>query len=288
MKNRLSLVLATYGRSDDIGRFIASLEKQTVQDFELLVVDQNADDRVLPYIVQARQAGIQVQHLRQQAPNLSAARNLGLVHAKGDVIAFPDDDCWYEPGVVAAVLAAFKHQPAWRGVVAEWVEQTQAHGGQPRDALLSQARWRRFRDGDASSISLFIKTDLLRQVGGFDARLGVGQWFGAGEETDLILTLLATGATLARCPAARVHHHHAAPGQLPPVGNWHAVLRRARGTGALYAKHRLGWVVFVRGLLAPPVKALRPWQGLPGLRSALATSVGRLQGAAAWLLGWRK
>lgn len=283
----LTLVLATVGRVDEIGRLLQSLIAQTSSAFELVVVDQNSDDRLAPVLQAACGAGLAVTHLRQRPPNLSAARNLGLAHARGDVIAFPDDDCWYEPGVVAAVLAAFMHEPEWHGVVAEWVEQTQAHCGQPRDALLSHARWRRFRDGDASSISLFLRTDLLRQVGGFDARLGVGQWFGAGEEIDLILTLLSTGATLARCPAARVHHRYAPVGHLRPDVNGRAVLRRARGTGALYAKHRLGWAVFVRGLLAPPVKALWPWQGLPGLRLALATSAGRLQGAVAWMLGWR-
>ena len=287
MMIRLSLVLATYGRSDDIGRFIIGLEKQLVRDFELLVIDQNQDDRVVPYVHQALNAGLQVQHHRLQSPNLSAARNLGISHAQGEVIGFPDDDCWYEPELVQSVLKAFEARSDLGGLVAEWVEQAQARIDSPLDPILSYERWRRFRDGDASSISLFIKSDLLRQVGGFDPRLGVGQWFGAGEEIDLILTLLSTKATLARCPAARVHHRYAPVGHLRPDGNGRAVLRRARGTGALYAKHRLGWAVFVRGLLAPPVKALWPWQGLPGLRLAFATSAGRLQGAVAWMLGWR-
>lgn len=287
MTIRLSLVLATYGRSDDIGRFVTGLEKQLVRDFELLVIDQNSDDRVVPYVLQALNAGLQVQHYRLQSPNLSAARNLGVSHAQGEVIGFPDDDCWYEPELVQSVLKAFEVRSDLGGLVAEWVEQAQARLDSPLDPLLSNERWRRFHDGDASSISLFLRTDLLRQVGGFDARLGVGQWFGAGEETDLILTLLATGAKLARYPSARVHHHFLAAEQKLSSGSWKSTLRRARGTGALYAKHRLGLWVFVRGLCAPPAKALAARRGGLGLRFAMATSVGRLQGALAWLIGWR-
>lgn len=280
---KVSLVLATVGRVDDVGRLVQSLIEQTSPAFELIVVDQNADDRLLPHVLTARQAGLAVNHVRLQPPNLSAARNLGIAQAQGDVVAFPDDDCWYEPQVIAAVLHAFQAPADWSGVVAQWVEQTQAHGGQPADPALSLARWRRFRDGDASSISLFIQASSLRQVGGFDARLGVGQWFGAGEETDLILTLLSSGARLGRCPDARVHHRYAPAAQA--AAHWRPVLRRARGTGALYAKHRLPAAVVMRGLLAPLAKALRPWSGVHAVQLALATSAGRLQGALAWLFG---
>lgn len=284
---KLSLVLATVGRADDVGRLVRSLAAQTSGDFELIVVDQNSDDRLLPYVVQAREAGLEVTHLRQEIPNLSAARNLGIAQARGEVVAFPDDDCWYEPQVIELVCAAFAAHADWRGVVAQWVEQSEARGGQPADALLSSERWRRFRDGDASSICLFMRLDLLRQLGGFDARLGVGQWFGAAEETDLILKALGQGAVVARCSAARVHHRYVPPEQAQASLSWRAVLRRARGTGALYVKHRLAPVVVVRGLLAPPAKAVWHWRGSHALKLALATSVGRLQGAMAWLLGVR-
>ena len=116
----LSLVLATYGRSDLIGRFIEYLSVQTCKNFELIVVDQNSDDRVLPYIEQARCAGIAVSHYLMEKPNLSAARNLGIAHATGDVIAFPDDDCWYEPDVIEQVLTTFSTRQHWSGLVADW------------------------------------------------------------------------------------------------------------------------------------------------------------------------
>ena len=281
----LSLVLATYGRAEPLQQLIQSLVTQTSSDFELIVVDQNHDERVVPYIEQAQRSGISAVHVRMAQPNLSAARNLGTQRANGNFIAFPDDDCWYEPQVVEAVLAALASHADWHGVMAQWVEQSQAHGGQPAAPLLSNANWRRYRDGDASSISLFIKADLLRQLGGFDVRLGVGQWFGAGEETDLILAALAAGARLARCPTARVHHRFVGQTQAQAVMSWQSALRRSRGTGALYIKHRLAPAVILRGLLAPPVKALWPWRGGHALGLALATSAGRLQGALAWLLG---
>ncbi|MCC7101084.1 MAG: glycosyltransferase family 2 protein [Rubrivivax sp.] len=281
----ISLVLASVGRAEEVDGLLQSLLTQRGANFELIVVDQNADDRLAAPIERARGAGLAVTHLRLAQANLSAARNLGIEHARGDVIGFPDDDCWYEPDVVASVAAAFAAHPEWTGVVAQWVEQAQARDGAAPAELLSAENWRRFRDGDASSISLFIRADALRACGGFDARLGVGQWFGAGEETDLILALLSRGALLARCPQARVHHRYTGAAQAQAAVSWRAALRRARGTGALYAKHRLSAWVALRGFIAPPLKACRPWRGSHALKLGLATSAGRLQGTLAWLLG---
>lgn len=66
---------------------------------------------------------------------------------------------------------------------------------------------------------------------------------------------------------------------------WRSVLHRARGTGAIYAKHRLSGWVFLRGLLSPVAKALWQRQGLRALALASVETFGRLQGACAWFVG---
>ena len=282
----LTLVLATFGRSDDIGRLVRSLVAQTTHDFDLIVVDQNADDRVCPYIDQARRAGIAVSHIKMSKPNLSAARNLGIAQATGEVIAFPDDDCWYEADTVENVLAALAAQPIWDGVVAQWVEATQG-ARPPEDSIFLSHKWRQFRGGDASSITLFFKAEMLRKIGGFDERFGVGQWFGAGEETDLILAALSSGAQLASCANIRVHHRFQAQATKALAGNWQAAMRRGRGTGALYMKHRLSPWVVLRGFTSPPINAVIQKHSFYGLLLSLAVSAGRVQGAFLWALKFR-
>ncbi len=281
---RLSLVLATYGRATELRRCFESLAAQTDRGFELLVMDQNPDDRLADLVGEYRGRGLLIRHERLPKPGLAEARNRGIRIAEGEIVAFPDDDCWYEPDTVASIKATFQSDPAISGVVANWVEESCGSGGpsEVMGELLSLSAWRKFRGGAASSISLFLKRDLLLDLGGFDDRLGVGKWFGAAEETDLVLRALTSGAKLIRSMNACVHHAYEAR----QLGDWRqatgAVRRRARGTGALYAKHRLETAVILRGFLAPFVLALIRRQGLPGLALGLATALGRLEGWWRW------
>src|SRR5215472_5711239 len=97
-----SLIIATLNRVDEIDHLLQSLEAQTFKDFEVMVVDQNPDDR-LQSVLQSHPV-LSFRHLRS-APGLSKARNVGLPHAKDDIIAFPDDDCWYPVQLLADIQA---------------------------------------------------------------------------------------------------------------------------------------------------------------------------------------
>lgn len=264
---------------------IASLAGQTDRRFELIVVDQNEDDRLLPHVKTGQQVGLDIRHVRLDRRGLSLARNQGLAEARYPLVGFPDDDCWYEPNTVAAVLAGFECPDATppSGLLAYWVERGQAGAGSGVDAQpLQLSEWRDFRGRGGSSITLFLRRECISVVGGFDEQLGVGAWFSAAEETDLILRVLATGARIVHCPAARVHHAFGLPRHdVSLLRLCHEARRRERGTGALYAKHSLSLWVVLRGIFAPPLRALLGLDPSALLR-ALYVSCGRIEGWLKW------
>jgi len=275
----VSLILATIGRTQEVARLVDSLLAQTDRRFDLIVVDQNPDDRLAPYIRMAQEGGLDVRHERMARPGLSAARNRGIMLAKHNIIAFPDDDCWYENTVIERVIRTF-HERRIDGLVALWVEQAGNQTTQPY--TLELAAWRKFRGGNASSISLFLDRTRFQALGGFDERLGVGGWYGAAEETDFVLRALAHGARLEHTPDIRVHHAY----NEQPVGDLCVVCaqarRRGRGTGAIYAKHKLDTYVILRGLIAPVLTALPKCLQPRWLIRGLFTSIGRLEGYVRW------
>lgn len=275
---RISLVLATVGRCQELQPLLQSLTQQTEPRFELIVVDQNVDDRLLPWVHAAQAQGLWVRHLRHQPPNLAAARNRGLAAAAGDVVAFPDDDACYEADTLQRALAGLATRPEDDGLIGWWVDVLPQ--GPDRQGLADLAEWSRLRGGVAASITLFLRTEAVRRWGGFDARLGVGQWYGSGEETDLLLCGLKAGGRLRHDAAVRVRH--AAPSVAGQ--RWGSTLRRARGTGAVMAKNRLPAAVVLRACVAPVAALVL---GRVGLVTAGARVAGVLQGWVGWRMGWR-
>ena len=278
-----SLILATVGRTTELNRLFDSLLVQTFHDFEVIIVDQNQDERLMPIVHRARCLGLAIRHVHHFPPNLALARNTGIAEASGQWLGFPDDDCWYEPHTLERIRLRSRHRDHPQGIISRWVEQDAALP----PGLLSWHRSSRFRDIPVSSITLFFQRNLIDHIGGFDGRLGVGQWFGAGEETDIILRALRTGALVAYQPDSRVHHR-VDPPQLGVSDNALKSARlRARGTGAMYAKHRLPMWVIARGLFSPLIKPLYKLTSADPIKHQVihgyAIARGRLDG---WLVWW--
>ncbi len=182
---RFSLIIPTVGRTTELAKMFSSIVDQGRSDIEIIVVDQNDDDRLVP-LVEALPGDIAIVHLRAQEKNVSAARNAGLAASSGGIVAFPDDDCRYPPQLLNQVDAWFRQNPDYSVL---------AVGAFDDAGVPSGNRWIQ----DACDIgpfnalrttfcsSLFVSA-LARSRGVlFDPKLN------RGEETDFILRLLATG-----------------------------------------------------------------------------------------------
>jgi glycosyltransferase involved in cell wall biosynthesis len=275
--------MATFGREMEIECALQSLLDQTDKGFELIVVDQNTDDRVTRRLAPL-QGSIALQHLHHDKPNLSVARNLGLKCARGAIVAFPDDDCWYERDVVERVRQRFADNNELDAVVACWVEiDTPTLRSQQ---LLSLSEWRRFRAGHAASCMLFLKRERLEALGGFDPRLGTGQWYGSSEDTDLVLRLLGQGALMLYVPDVRIHHAANGPRRLS-IAECARSRRFGRGIGALYVKHGLPVWIVIRGLIGPIGRAVFEARPMTAIVLGVCTSFGRLEGMVRWFFDHR-
>lgn len=277
--NGISLVMATLGRVAEVERCIESLARQTSKAFELIVVDQNPDDRLVPILESAKQHGFSVFHHRQSEPNQCIARNFGIEQARYDLVAFPDDDCWYDSGVVEQVIERMTQSDCPGCLAIRWAEQDPS--GQKRH-VISALELRRFRAVGTSMIVLFFRRDLLSAVGYFDPALGLHSWFGGAEETDLIFRIAIQGTYMVYEPGILVHH----PFHAVPNGTVGMLFRRyrsrARGTGALYVKHHLEPFVISRGFFMPWVYMVKNLHRPPLAAKYLGVALGRLEGYIRW------
>jgi|SRR5215471_15712208 len=88
----VSVVIPTYNNARFLPEALDSLLGQTFRDFELIVVDDGSTDDTLEVLKPYRHL---IRYLRKENGGPASARNLGIRHATGDLIAFQDaDDIW--------------------------------------------------------------------------------------------------------------------------------------------------------------------------------------------------
>ena len=93
----ISVIILTYNREGMVGRAIESISRQTLQDFELIVVDNGSEDDSGKIADRFAREDNRIQVIHKEKGNIGSGRNAGLDAACGDYIAFVDDDDWVEP-----------------------------------------------------------------------------------------------------------------------------------------------------------------------------------------------
>jgi len=219
------LVVPTLGRSAELARFLDALEAQSYGSFRLIVVvDQDGKAELEPILAQYRDR-IELQ-LVESARGLSRARNAGLRQVAGDVVSFPDDDCWYPPDLLERVADSLERNPDWDGVTGRTIDGSARSSvmlWQKQPGLITRENvWR-----TAITVTIFLRQALVERVGFFDETLSLGSGtpWGSGDETDYVLRALASGFTLGYDPSIVVYHE--APN--PPFSR--AAAERAYGYG---------------------------------------------------------
>jgi glycosyltransferase involved in cell wall biosynthesis len=249
-----SLILCTYGSGGvHIARFLDSLREQGGDTFELIVVDQNPDDRVRD-VLKPYATLFDIHHIRAE-PGLSGARNTGIRSARGQIFAFPDDDCWYPAGHLARVRELLDGDGS-DGLTCRCTDEqgNLAAGGEDRRAG-SLTKWNVWNRG--VSATLFLKRRVITQVGFFDEDLGLGarSSFQSGEETDYLLRSIERGMNLNYEPSLSVYH------PLPPPSRQAGAVRKSwqygLGMGRVLAKHHYSRVQVCWFLVIPVLGAVR-------------------------------
>lgn len=212
---RASVVVVSHGRPRALRRCLMALRLQDHPAMELVVVADVAGRGVV--------AGLDLAQTVKTVPfdsaNISAARNLGIAAAAGDVVAFVDDDAIAEPGWLSQLAGAFADErvAAATGYVrgrngigfqhrASWVDplgQTypldvdhralNLHRGEPGAAVKTEGTNMAFR------------REVLAAMGGFDPAFRFYM-----DETDLNMRLANAGQITAVVPWAEVQHGFAA------------------------------------------------------------------------------
>ena len=221
---RVSVVICTHNRAEYLAKALAGLEAQRGCNvaWETIIVDNASNDATAELAaswVSSRPAERQV--LFEPQPGLSRARNRGWRAARGEFVAYLDDDAIPTPGWLAALtteigrgephlaIIAGKVEPIWEAPRPEWLSERMV----PFLSMLDHGPQRRIL-GPSDNIvgaNFAARRALLQETGGFDEQLGRrGRRLISNEELALKASAQAVGGEVVYIPPMRVLHH--APG----------------------------------------------------------------------------
>ena len=113
----ISVIIPTYNAERTILETITSVQKQTFSDFELLLINDGSSDRTLELLQNISDERLQI--FSYENAGVSVARNRGIAHATGEVIAFLDADDLWTPDKLELQVAALQQHPQ-AGVAYSW------------------------------------------------------------------------------------------------------------------------------------------------------------------------
>ena len=198
----ISVIIPTYNCDRYLSQAIDSVLNQTIEDYELVVIDDGSTDNTAQVmkqyeadksIRQHRQQSIR--YIRQSNQGVAVARNHGIQLARGQLVAFLDADDWLVPTKLQHQWAIFEARPDVGMVHSGW-QRVDAQGQMLMDVKpwldcphLDLEQWLQWKPVLPSA--MMFRKEWLFKADGFDPH------FPPAEDTDLVLRLAAMGCQTA-------------------------------------------------------------------------------------------
>ena len=224
----VSVIVPTRDHPEQVRRCLRSLLALHYPQYEIIVVDNAPSTSATADLIQQTYGNVpQVRYVREDRPGSSRARNRGMMAARGEILAFADDDVVTDRYWLVELVRAFSRADrvaCITGLVLPveletpsqfWIEEYGGFGkgftrrifdlaeNHPKTPLYPYTAGR-FGTG----ASMAFTAAFLRSVGGFDPALGPGSPAQGGEDLTLFFQAVTRGYKLVYESAALVYHPH--------------------------------------------------------------------------------
>lgn len=233
---KFSLIIGTLHRPKELAICLNSLMVQSYQNFEILIIDQSDDNKTQQLIQEKKYALLDIKYFHKTFKSLSKARNHGLREMSGDYFCLIDDDAVYCKDYLKNINKAVKSN--LKVIVCGFIYAI--------DTNRCLSDYERAKNKSFLSIRQIIRMcpsagltfpkQLFEEIGEFDTDFGVGERYGACEETDYILRSLKLGYKVFYIKEARLDHPVVLTHSKKLV-NYKKFKNYAVGFGALMKKH---------------------------------------------------
>lgn len=217
---KISIVICTYNRGRILEETLASfseMELPTDESMELVIIDNRSTDTTKEIAEEfVSRYGGYARYIFESKQGLSHARNRGIEEARGEIVAFVDDDVYFDRGWLNAVINAFRDQPDADALGGKSIPGFE--GGRPSwmdDSFLNlygdtgfgdSARWLTYPE-HPFGLNMAFRRCVFERVGAFNPDLGrkKGSLL-SNEESELFHRISAAGMKVYYAPNALLYH----------------------------------------------------------------------------------
>ena len=216
-----TVAVCTRDRSEDLQRCLEALVRLPDDGQEILVVDNcPVTDKTLCLLQNYKKNYKNIRYVREDRSGLNIARNRALREARGDVVAFCDDDAISDPEWLRALLRNF-NDPLVLCVTGltmpleleteaqEWFEQYSPFGRGFRRIVFTRSSINPLAAGRVGAgANMALRKNILGLVGPFDEALDGGTPTKSGGDTEMFSRILSLGYHIVYDPEALSWHRH--------------------------------------------------------------------------------
>lgn len=237
-REQLTLIVCTRNRLPQLQAALGCiLGLRCRVPWQLVVVDNGSTDGTWQWLRSLEStANLRIDLVSEPAAGLSRARNTGIRHALGDIVAFTDDDCYPAESFLDDVLDVFS-----RGDIDYCGGRLLLHDPADLPVSITTSTTQRIflpntfiPAGPISGANMAFSRALLDVVGAFDVGLGAGSPTRSGEDTDFVFRSSLRGFTGMYTPTLTVRHHH---GRRTTTDRISIEAAYDIGRGGYYVKH---------------------------------------------------
>lgn len=225
----LSVAVCTRNRPDDILLCVEALTRLDYPgELEIIVVDNAPPDDATERAIRERFTAPHIRYVCEPRPGLDWARNRAITTARGEILAYTDDDVIVDPGWARAIGQVFAENPgvmALTGLVEPYELETEPqylferYGGFGRGCF---QRWfaANLAGGERAATNyagaghfgtganMAYRRAIFAEIGHFDPALDVGTVTNGGGDLEMFFRVLKAGHPLVYEPRALVRHRH--------------------------------------------------------------------------------
>jgi len=214
----ISIIICTYNRGQILADTLVSyakLKRPLETDIELLIIDNNSNDQTSDIVHQFMQEHSETHYILEPKLGLSYARNRGITEAKGDFIAFVDDDVFFSQQWLVQLEKTFRNPsvdcfggksiPVFNNGEPMWLTESikLIYGSTNSGELEKEMIYPEHPFG----LNMAFKKGVFSKVGNFNPRLGrVGGSLLSNEEADLFFRIDKAGLKTVYNPKAQLYH----------------------------------------------------------------------------------